>query len=223
MSCECKITSPCCDPCSGAQGTSTPGNDILGPSIVDRHVPLSNGFNIPLLGVIRGYDRYFTRCLYLNQSAIPDPVIHPTLQVSKTEFEFGYYNDEQTIDVQAYPKPTLQFASSAKVQTFDNVTRVYLGTSPDYYIDFTYTQDSFENEIYTGHYDVMVSGYDNAEAQGFTLPFEITAGPLSVSATVEMKAPFIELSSMTVNLREQNDNTQDVTLASNVGWHFDFT
>ncbi len=219
----CKITPPCCDRPSCSQEANKPGVEVVGPSIVDRHVPLSNGFNIPLLGVIRGYDRYFTRCVYLNQSAIPDPVIHTTLQVGMTDVEFGYYKNDQVIDVQSYPRPTLEFAPTAKVQVFNDTTRVYLGASPNYYIDFVYTEDSFADEIYTGHYDVTVSGYDEAEAQGFDLPFKIVAGPLSVDATVAMKAPYIEFSTTVVNLREQNANTEDVTLESNVQWAFDLT
>lgn len=224
----------CCPCCCGPVKPDEPETPTdptpapeLGPSVVDNPVPLSNGMNIPTLGVLRGYNRYYTRCLYINQGDAPaPPSSNPYLQVGNADAEFGFYPQPAArIDVEFYPGVSIVFPTSTSYETEANITRVYPSTDTTYYIEFIWTVDSINGYIGTGHYDVNVWGFNSEEAQGLDLPFTIKNHSLEAHGHIIMEKPNLEpeFGADHIFLNHNNGNTQSINIKSNVAWWFDFT
>lgn len=215
----------CCCCCPDQNGNpSNPGgqppcsDQQLGGPVSEHRVPITGGFSIPALGVFRGYNRFYTCAMYVPQDQIPGQTYQPHLTVGEAEFEFGYYENSRTIAVNSDVKTHLVFPSGVKVEVDRNRTKVYPTNVPGYYVEFIYYEDFHTGDEVEGHYDVSIHGYDHKDAQGFDLNFSIQSNNLMAPGHIQMKAPYINLSTMEVNLSSADGDARDVVLTSNVSW-----
>lgn len=195
--------------------------DRLGGSVTTVPIPLSNGINIPILGIERGYADYYTTCVYLPAGTAP--AVNSFIQLSQTTTELGYFEAIQTVGVLSYPAISdLQVANAASVDSsIPNQWKIYPTDDQSYYVFIEYIEDEVDTESVRQHYNVSLVGYDAADIAPFSVDITLTAADKTASFTIALEAPYLTLSDSAITLAQEGGTSDPVDVLSNVLWRIE--